>query len=55
MKMNDYDMSMRWSNRAMYTGQYTRDICPKEAQKSTDYGGNENEKDESWAFLEKEN
>ena len=39
MKMNDYEMSVRWSNQAI--GQYTGGISPKEAQASTDYGGNE--------------
>ena len=51
MKMNDYEMNVRWS-RLTELGQYRR-YQSKGSQASTDYGGNE--KDESWAFLEKEN
>ena len=40
MRMNDDEMSMRWSNRARSIPK-SGDISPKEAQVSTDYGGNE--------------
>ena len=50
VKMSWYEMKMRWKCQA---GSITRDIRPREAQVSTDYGGKEMRKRWDFNFLRK--
>ena len=50
MKMNDYEMSVRWSNRARSIPEISVQMKPRQVQTMEE---TKNEKDESWAFLEK--
>ena len=52
MKMNDYEMSVRWSNRARSITEISVQKKPRRVQTMEE---TKNEKDEFWAFLEKEN
>ena len=52
MKMNAYEMSVWWSNRARSIPEISVQRKPRRVQTMEEM---KNEKDESWAFLEKEN
>ena len=47
MKMNDYEMSVRWSNRARLMPEISVQMKPIRVQTMEEM---KNEKDESWAF-----